>query len=71
MDGICELENASMQCTNNAENVAELDEVEFIDLCSVSQNNNEAQVEGKESTKQESQDKTKNNTLVKTAMMCW
>ena len=71
MDGICELENASMHCTNNAENVAELDEVEFIDLCSVSQNNNEAQVEGKESTKQESQDKTKNNTLFKTAMMCW
>ena len=61
MEGIREFENASMHCTNNAENNAEMDEVEFIHLCSVSQNKNEAHVKGKESTKQESQDKTKHN----------
>ena len=42
MEGIHELENASMYCTNNAENDAEMDGVEVIDLCSVSQNKNEA-----------------------------
>ena len=63
MEGIHELENASMHCTNNAENDAEMDGVEVIDLCSVSQNKNEAHVEGKESTKQESQDKTKHKTV--------
>ena len=36
-----------------------MDGVEVIDLCSVSQSKNEAFVEGKESTKQESQDKSK------------
>ena len=61
-EGIHKLENASMHCTNNAEKDAEMDEVEFIDLCSVSQNENEAHVEGKESTKQESQDKTEHDT---------
>ena len=61
MEGICELENASMNCTNNAKNDAEMDEVEGIDLCSVSQNKNEVHVEGKESTKQESQDKMKHD----------
>ena len=39
-----------------------MDEVEFIDLCSVSQNKNKTHVEGKESTKQESQGKTKHDT---------
>ena len=60
-EGNCELENASMHCTNNAKKDAEMDEVEFIDLCSVSQNKNETHVEGKESTKQESQDKMKHD----------
>ena len=59
MEGIRELENASMHCSNNAKNDAEMDEVEVINLCSVSQNKNEVHGEGKESTKQESQDKTK------------
>ena len=62
-EGIRELENASMYCTNNAENNAEMDEVEVIDLCSVSQNKNKVHVEGKESTKQESQDKTKHDAM--------
>ena len=61
MEGIHELENASMYCTNNAKNDAEMDGVEVIDLCSVSQNKNEACGKGKESTKQESQDKTKSD----------
>ena len=61
-EGVRELENASMHCTNIAEKDAKMDEVEFIDLCSVSQNENEAHVEGKESTKQESQDKMKHDT---------
>ena len=56
-EGICELENASMHCTNNAGNDAEMDGVEVIDLCSASQNKNEVHGEGKENTKQESQDK--------------
>ena len=37
MEGIHQLENASMYCTNNAENDYEMDGVEVIDLCSVSQ----------------------------------
>ena len=36
MEGIRELENTSMQCTNNDENNNEIDGVEVIDLCSVS-----------------------------------
>ena len=32
MKGIHELENASMHCTNNAENNTEMDGVEVIDL---------------------------------------
>ena len=48
-----------MHCTNDDENDAEMDGVEVINLCSVSQNKNEVHGEGKESTKQESQDKTK------------
>ena len=64
-EGIRELENTHMHCTNNDENNNEMDGVEVIDLCSVSQNNNEAHVKGKESTKQESQDKSKHNTADK------
>ena len=54
-----------MRCTNNNENNIEMDGVEVIDLCSVSKNKNEAHVEGKESSKQESHDKMKPNTTDK------
>ena len=60
-EGIHELENASMYCTNNAINDAEMDGVEVINLCSVSQNKNEAHGKGKESAKHESQDKPNSN----------
>ena len=40
-----------------------MDGVEVIDLCSVSQNKNEAHGVGKESTKQESHDKMKHDTM--------
>ena len=65
MEGIWELENTHMHCTNNDENNDEMDGVEVIDLCSVSQSKDEAYVEGKESTKQESQDKSKHDTVDK------
>ena len=61
MDRIRELENAQMHCTNNDENNDEMDGVEVNDLCSVSQNKNETFSEGKESARQESQDKSKHN----------
>ena len=52
----------SMHCTENSEINNEMDGVEVIDLCSESQTKNIEQHEGKESTKQESQDKMKTNT---------
>ena len=36
-EGIQELENSRMYCTNNDENNNEMDGIEVIDLCSVSQ----------------------------------
>ena len=60
-EGIRELENAHMHCTNNDENNNDMDGVEVINLCSVSQSKNEMFSEGKESTKQESQDKSKHD----------
>ena len=54
-----------MHSTNNHENDAEMDRVEIINLCSVSQNKIKAHVEGKESTKQESQDKSKHDAVDK------
>ena len=60
-EGIHELENASMYCTNNTENDDEMDRVEVIGLCSVSPTKNEACSKGKDSAKQESQDKTKSD----------
>ena len=60
-EGIQELENAHMHCTNNDKNNNEMDGVEVIDLCSVSQSKNNTFSEGKESTKQESQDKMKHD----------
>ena len=61
-EGIHKLENVSMYCTENAENDDKMDRIEIIDLCSVSQTKNEACGKGKESAKQESQDKMKSNT---------
>ena len=50
-----------MYCTNNDENNNEMDGVEVIDLCSVSQSKNDTLSKGKESAKQESQDKSKHD----------
>ena len=61
MEGIQELENSRMYCTSNDENNNEMDGAEVIDLCSVSQSKNDTLSEGKESTKQESWDKSKHN----------
>ena len=61
MEGIQELENSHMYCTNNDENNNEMDGVEVIDLCSVSQSKNNTLSEGKESAKQESWDKSKHD----------
>ena len=58
-EGIQELENSRIYCTNNDENNNELDGVEVIDLCSVCQSKNDTHSEGKESAKQESWDKSK------------
>ena len=59
--GIRELENSLMYCTNNDENNIEMDGVEVIDLCSVSQSKNDTLSEGTESTKQESWDRSKHD----------
>ena len=50
-----------MYCTNNDENNNEMDAVEVIDLCSVSQSKNDTLSEEKESTEQESWDKLKHD----------
>ena len=60
-EGIQELENSRMYCTNNDENNNEMDGVEVIDLCSVSQSKNDTLSEGKESAKQECWDKSKHD----------
>ena len=64
-EGIRELENTHMHCMNNDKNNNEMDGVEVISLCSVSQSKNDVFVEGKESTKQESQDKLKHDAADK------
>ena len=46
-EGIQELENSRMYCTNNDENNDEMDGVEVIDLCSVSQSKNDTLSEEK------------------------
>ena len=61
MEGIQEFENSRMYCTNNDENNNEMDGLEVIDLCSVSQSKNDTLSEEKESTKQESWDKSKHD----------
>ena len=63
--GIHEQEDASMYCTQNGEINNEMDRVEVIDLCRASQMKNRVQDKGKESTKQESQDKMKTNAIVR------
>ena len=64
-EGMRELENTHMHCTNNDDHNNELDGVEVINLCSVSQSKSDASVAGKESTKQESQDKSKHDAVDK------
>ena len=65
MEGTQELENSRMYCTNNDENNNEMDGVEVIDLCSASQSKNDTLSEGKESTNQESWDKSKHDGMDK------
>ena len=60
-EGIQELENTHMHCTDDDENNNEMDGIEVIDLCSVSQCKNDTISEGKESAMQESQDKSKHD----------
>ena len=60
-EGIQELENARMRCTDDDKNNNEMDGIEVIDLCSVSWCGNDMISEGKESTMQESQDKSKHD----------
>ena len=60
-EGIQELENAHMRCTDDDENNNEIDRIEVIDLCSVSRCGNDTISEGKESAMQESQDKSKHD----------
>ena len=57
-EGMQELENANVYCTNDDKNNNEMDGVEVIDLCSVSQCKNNVVSEGNESAKQESRDKS-------------
>ena len=60
-EGIQELENARIHCTDGDENNNEMDGIEVIDLCSVSRCGNDTISEGKESAMQESQDKSKHD----------
>ena len=64
-EGIQELENARMYCTEDDENNNEMDGIEVIDLCSVSRCRNDTISEGKESAMQESQDKSKHDEMDK------
>ena len=52
---------ARVHCTNDDENNNEMEEIEVIDLCSVSRCRNDAISEGKESAMQEGQDKSKHD----------
>ena len=60
-EGIQELENTRIHCTNDDENNNEMEGIEVIDLCSASWCRNDAISEGKESAMQESQDKSKHD----------
>ena len=61
LEGIQELENARIHCTNDDEYNNEMDGIEVIDLCSVSRCRNDSISEGIESAMQESQDKSKHD----------
>ena len=65
IEEIRELENTHMHCTNNDKNNNKMDGVEVINLCSVSQNKNEAFVEGKKAQNKKSQDKSKHDATDK------
>ena len=67
-EGMQELENANVYCTNDDENNNEMDGIEVIDLCSVSQGKNDAVPDGNESTKQESQDKPNHDEMNETVV---
>ena len=58
LEEIQELENARIHCTDGDENKNEMDQIEVIDLCSVSRCVNDTFSEGKESATQEIQDKS-------------
>ena len=60
-EGIQELENACMCCTDGDKNNNEMDGIEVIDLCSVSRCRNDTISKGKVSAMQESQDKSKHD----------
>ena len=53
-EGIQELENVRMRCTDDDKNNNEMDGILVIDLCSVSRCTNDTISEGKESAMQES-----------------
>ena len=59
LEEIHELENARIHCTEGNKNNNEMDEIEVIDLCSVSRCRNNTISEGTKSAMQQSQDKTK------------
>ena len=67
LEGIQELENEHAHCTDGDENNNDMDGVEVIDLCSVSRSGTDMISEGKESTMQESQDKSKHDEINKKA----
>ena len=67
LEGIQELENARAHCTDGDENNNDMDGVEVIVLCSVSQSRTDTISEGKESAMQESQDKSKHDETNKKA----
>ena len=60
-EGIQELENTCIHCTDSDKNNNDMDGIEVIDLCSVSRCRNDTISEGKESAMHESQDKSKHD----------
>ena len=63
-EGIQELENSRMYCTNNDKSNDEMDGVEVIDLCSVSRSKNDTLSEGEKA--QSKKDWTNRNTMERT-----
>ena len=60
-EGIQELENVHMHCTNNAENNNEIDGIEVINLCSVSRCKNDAVSERRRKRKGRKSGQSKND----------